>query len=250
VSSYIPEQWRASPPDILIIGRGPFSLALGQILAGETITTEEILDGIERGSSGVSYVLNDLRRVFIVAHPSQSPADLLCVEEALWQWIAALTAEKEEHRIAIQFILPARKSEDYSGALAAGLSCPTPDLTPTGHGVCSTEDSFPTILKLSSEIQSRSLVDLKNRRRRDLHRQVLSGFQREVSIRDENRVREASQAVRVAFDGKEYRLDLFCNPPCHQNGNRLRTILSEIVTDGVTPSLKQSLPKEIKQILR
>lgn len=246
----VPDEWLASPPEILVIGNGPFAMAFAQILMAARVAADEILGGLQPGGCGASRVLDDLRRVFIVAESSQASADLLCVEEAFWRWIEVLTADKEQHRVAVQFILPPQSFADYVGSLALGLSCHRLDPGSTGHGASSMADGLAQILTLSTEIQPKDQVALWNRRISDQYRSVLSAFERAVGCDDFREAQEAAEAVTAAFVGREYRIDLFCRPPCHSNGNRLRSILNEIVTGSVTPTIQKALFYEGASLLR
>jgi len=55
---------------------------------------------------------------------------------------------------------------------------------------------------------------------------------------------EAASHLAKIFDGREYQFDLFCRPPCHSNGNRLRSLLDKLVTQGVTQRIQETMRHE------
>ena len=91
------------------------------------------------------------------------------------------------------------------------------------------------------------LPPLRARRKANVRHSVLQALRDSQSAAE---VKLAAQQVFAAFSGCEYHLDLFCRPPAHRNGNRLRKLLSEIVTESVTPDNHQDCLKEICDLLR
>lgn len=246
----VPERWIEEPPIVLVVGSGPYALALSQVLGADRIAPDALASGVLPGDSG-SYprALNALERVFVVASPDQSPADLICLHEALWDWVKLLSAAKEEHKLAIQFLLPPSASGDFSRSLAVGLSVPELDSGQTGHAASSIGTGLTSLLSVASGITPMDFVQLCNRRKADQYRSNLLALKNAADETAENRLRAAAARVLASFHDQEYHLDLFCRPPCHRNGNRLRSILAEIVTERVTPSSWNDVSAELSQLL-
>ena len=182
-------------------------------------------------SGAFSQVLGSLEKVFLVAATSQSAADLMRLHDALWQWVEKLSPDRDQHELAILFVMPVG-AEGITNALAAGLGMESfrPDVP--GHGLAKMEDSLQCLLAAAGAIIPQDLPPLRARLAADERHAVLAELK--LALTGEG-VLAAARRVNEVFHKKEYLLDLFCRPPSHRNGNRLRAWLSKVVTQGVTP---------------
>ncbi|MCB1092390.1 MAG: hypothetical protein KDL87_12715, partial [Verrucomicrobiae bacterium] len=80
------------------MGEGPYTRALAQILDAAILGYKQLLDGPAPNASGTyPRVLGALERVFLVAGTSYSAADLLCLHDAMWNWVEKLSPEGDQH---------------------------------------------------------------------------------------------------------------------------------------------------------
>ena len=246
----VPEEWRGDPPEMLVVGNGSFAAALAQVLTATQIGSDEIISLPEADEKGKDpRVLDDLQRVFFVVGPSNSAADALSVHDAVWKWVKRLTAAKDRHQIAIQFLFPFNADRVFQEALCVGLSLPDFDSETTGYGAYSMEDGLLALVRLAARICRKDFVTLQNRRNADGRRMALAFLQNAAMQSDYVRIREATIEVENAFCNKRHYLDLFCNSPRHPNGNSLRSLLDAIVTGSVTPSSQKEIAEELGKLL-
>ena len=245
-----PDEWLGYPPEMLVVGNGPFATALSQVLAAAQIGSDDMIFLPEADNNGkYPRVLNDLQRVFFVVDPAKSAADALMVHDVVWEWVQRLTALKARHQLAIQFIIPRNAEREFREAMCIGLSLTDLDMEIEGYGVCSMEDGLFSLVRLASRIFPKDFIILKNRRNADGRRLALTSFRTAVMQGDDVIIREAAIEVETTFRKKRHYLDLFCNPPRHSNGNSLRSLLEGVVTGSVTP-LHEELSRELEKLLR
>lgn len=244
----IPVNWSLNPPSILIVGDGSYAHALTHTLDGEGIETVDLLAGpVEPQDSGLPQVLRDLERVILVAGATQSAADLLHCYDAVWRWIEKLSPAGDQHEASILFVVPDPSSSTFKDAIAIDLGLESIDPSTCGHGVAHISDSLDTIIDILLKIHPMDLPPLRARRKANVRHSALQALR---STQPGTEVKLAAERVFAAFSGCEYHLDLFCRQPAHRNGNRLRSLLSEIVTDRVTLDNQQDRLKEIRDLLR
>lgn len=244
----IPDDWLIAPPQILVVGDGPYSAALSGILAAPRVLPQKLLVGLDPNSNKPS-VLDDLEKVFVVVNSSQSAADVLCCHEALWKWVIELTFAKDEHDLSIQFILPLGTGTNFEESLAVGLAAPSIDPQSTGHGISRMSDGLDQLLEVASRIVPKDLICLHGRRMADASRKALGQLHEAAAKPDFAATRAAATEVLELFHRREHDLDLFCRPPCHQNGNKLRWLLEQIVTKSVTQDYRESSTQEVLNLL-
>ena len=231
-SSSIPESWQFEPLETLVIGEGPYARSLALVLRAGRISPEQILVGIEvPQEGGVPQVLGGLKSAVFIAGASQSAADILGCHAALWRWIERLSPEREQHELAILFILPPSAGHVPAESLAIGLGCEKFD-PESGHAIARMGDSLESLCRALSAIRPCDLPPLRarqasNTRHKAIHQLIEAGSPNDFA--------QAARNVAECFRGQEYHLDLFCKPPSHRNGNQFRQWLRHTVTEGVTP---------------
>ena len=234
--SEIPVQWLASPPEILLVGNGPYAAALAITLGTEATPLAQIRAGPETNErGGYPQVLENLLRVILVVSESMSAEETLQCHRATWDWVAKLSSAGDQHELSFLFILPAFSSQNLESALAVGLGVPQIDPASTGHAVWRRAGSLSEMLDMLTGIRPMDLLPLRARRAIDAKHIAIAGLRATVEQGDPSAVREAAREVLAAFSGHEYHLDLFCRPPSHRHGNLLRGWLNAAVTKPVTP---------------
>lgn len=230
----IPESWFVSPPRLLVVGDGLYCSALARILGAAVLAPDDLIVAPEPNELGAyPLVLGELEKIFLVSGASHSAADLLRMHDALWQWMMRLSRLKEEHDLAILFLL--QPGGDGLGLeLAAGLGIESFETSPRGHGLARMDDSLTSLMVKASAILPQDLPPLRARLEADVRHTALKELKQSLRFTDEE-VGAAARRVAATFQGKEYLLDLFCRPPSHRNGSSLRKWLNRVVTEGVTP---------------
>jgi hypothetical protein len=229
----IPASWLAEPPRSLVVGEGPYARALAGILAAAGLLPDEVMTGpAPNESGGYPRVFGKLQRVFVVAGASQSAADLLRVHDALWHWIEKLSPAGDQHELAILFIIPPSAVDSLARSLAVGLGLERIETGTPGHRWVRMDSPLAGILETAASITPQDLPPLKARQAAEARHAALLDLRQAVT--DEARL-NAARRLSELFRNEEYLLDLFCRPPCHRNGNRLRGWLNGIVTGHVTP---------------
>lgn len=239
--------WLVEPPSLLVIGEGPYALAMSQILGAAFLEENEFMSGPSSDEDGrYPQVCRKLERVFLVTGSSHGPTDILTAHDKLWDWVQKLSPEGDQHELTVVFVLPPSGAHSLSSALAAGLALEQfgPDVS--GHGVVCMGDPLEEILEVAGTIKPQDLPPLRARRAGDLRHAAIRALQSAGTDKD---LFAAAKGVAAAFINQEYLLDLFCKRPCHQNGNQLRTWLKGIVTNGVTHDSMQEFTFRIQQIL-
>lgn len=232
----IPDQWRRTPPETLVIGSGPFSTTLAMILGSASLTETQLSDGPKpKETGGFDRVLDDLKCVFLVVSESASAVEALHFHDAVWNWIGKLTSAGDQHDLAFIFVLPPDTSPSYDAALAVGLAVSKVDPASSGHAVWRQSGSLEELLDLIAQTHPMDLVLLRSRRAADCRHRVLAELRAAAAQDDSSAIAVVAQSVRAAFAGHEYDLDLFCRPPSHRHGNLLREWLAATVTPPVTP---------------
>jgi len=239
----IPAPWLADPPEILVAGDGPYASALSLILKSGRIRFDE-LESSPAPFPGGAYplVLDELRIVFFAAGLHQGAADLLAAHAGLWRWVERLSTGKEEHAIALVFILP-DESARIEASLALALALPEFDPATSGHAVVRMDEPLEAVLSAAAQTVPRDGVILRNRIEADRRLGALRHLREAASKNDgdpEDLI-AAAEAVVETFAGREYDIDLFCRPPRHSNGNALRELLHRMVTGEVTPSCREEI---------
>jgi len=226
--------WQYAPPESLVAGDGPYAAALASVLGAAVIPLEDLRAKPEsKDDGGYPQVLESLVRVFLVVPESMSAAGALHCHQSIWEWVGLLAPARDQHELAFIFILPADVSEGFEDALAAGLGIPQVDPATTGLAVWWRSGSLSELLSLLAGIRPMDLLPLRARRAADAKHAALAKLLA-WAANDSMAVREAARGVLAAFSGCEYLLDVFCRPPCHQNGNLLRSWLKKSETETVT----------------
>jgi len=198
---------------------------------------------------GYPRVLEDLKRVFLVVTGCQSAAEVLRCHESLWKWVRELTSAQEEHDLSIQFILRPDAGRSFEESLAIGLAVPTIDPESTGHAIARMSDGLAGVLGVAARTLPKDLVCLRARQKVDARCVALNHLRDAAGgASDFAAVRTAAGDVLALFECEFY-LDLFCRPPTHPNGHKLRLLLRQIVTNSVTQNTQEALSKEILNLL-
>lgn len=236
----IPEGWLDQPPQLLVVGESPFARALGGILG-----IDPVAPGIFQGSGNNSphgnnlLVLSRLRLVFVVAGPRDVAGDLVALHRGLWEWVVRLTADQEEHRLRLVFILPP-PFDRLASSLASGLAFPSLEAAGKACSIIAMGLPLTDLLTTAAATPMTDFVAVRGRFRADLRRNTLRQLAGLVSRSDSGSdvaeaIRDAAVTVMEVFRNQEHDLDLFCCSPRHRNGNLLRQWLGHAVTGMVTP---------------
>lgn len=232
----VPARWLVEHPRNLLIGDGPYALALGQVLGATCVGLDDLLFGpTMHDEGGFPQLLGSLEGVILVAGVGDTAADLLRWHEVVWQWIEKLSPEGDQHDVAILFVLADASGSSIADGLALGLGLEKIDPATNGHGFARMGDTLETLCTTLAAIHPMDLPPLRARKAANQRYQALEELKHAASLNEPTALHAAVEWVRSAFEGCEYHLDLFCRPPNHRNGNQLRTWLNGIVTGSVTP---------------
>jgi len=246
----IPDDWAYDPPRILVVGDGLFSKAFSQVMEARLVMPSIFDSDLLVGLNGkLPRVLNELSRVFVIVGADCSAAETACINDSIWKWVVQFTEAKEEHLLAMQFILPPCVGNGFRGALVASLALSGRNSEDAGFGFSCMSDGLAGILAVADRIRPKDFVELRNRRNTDIRRSALERFRAAAATSGATAIKEAAESVAVAFFKEEHLLDVFCRKPSHPNGHRLRFLLNQFVTDGVTQDLRKSLSLELPDIL-
>ena len=235
-STAVPEGWLHSPPFSLVVGDGAHARSLAFVFGCELFLPTNLLAmPAEIPGQGYPRVLGNLERVFLVATSASSPADLLRWHKAIWEWVARLSRNGDQHDLAICFALPNTGGANLFQSLLTGLALNGLETHLYGHGIVHMTDGLPSLLTSIGKIRPMDLVALDARRRSHVRHAAINRLRTALSHSDQAAIREATKAVEAAFTGEEYQLDLFCRPPAHRHGNAIRQWLASAVTGEVTP---------------
>lgn len=233
--SPIPHEWSDTPPESLVAGDGCYTRALAVGLGTVSLPLDCLQIGPAPNDSGAyPRVLENLKRAVLVIPDCMSAAQALHCHAAVWDWVGKLTSDGDQHEIAFLFILPVDASKEYEQALAIGLGVSEVDPLITGHAICRRSVSLSEMLHLMAKVRPMDLLPLRARRAADTKRITLARLRLAVAQDNRSIADSAVREVLNAFSGHTYHLDLFCRPPSHQHGNRLRHWLNAVVTGPVT----------------
>lgn len=244
VTQSIPAPWLAEPPQNLVAGDGPFAAALALILGAGRIDFEALRSDPSPLPGGAHpLVLDELERVFLVACAHHGPADLLAAHAGVWRWVERLSEEREQHPVAVNFVLPSEAGDELIASLALALGLDEIDPASTGHSVVRMGDPLEELLATASRTARNDAVVLRNRIEADQRHRSLQGLLKAARSGHGNdeALKIAATGVLGQFAGREYNLDLFCRSPHHSNGNVLRGALRRIVTGAVTPESREEI---------
>lgn len=218
---------------MLVAGSGPYATALAMVMGAQQIAMETLDQEPEpNADGGYPRVLGNLQRVFLVCGTSQSAIDALRCHESVWRWVTKLTAEGDQHELAVVFVIPAAGGKQFAEAIAAGLGLSGFCTEVAGHEIVCMDDSLEKIVETAASVKLQDLPPLRARCESDVRHAALQALR---SAGTDLELVDSAKQVMKAFQGKEYLLDLFCRPPSHRNGNQLRMWLNGIVTGSVTP---------------
>lgn len=249
--SPIPDEWRYTPPETLVTGDGPYAVALASVLGTVAVSSDRLLAGPEpNAAGGYPRALKHLKRGFLVVPETTSPADAIRSHQAVWDWIEKLSAAGPEHEVAFLLVAPPHEGDALRHAIAVWLGLNEAELAEHGHAVCEMGIPLAELLAVLSSVAPCDRVRLLNRRKADLRRRALAGLAEAVGTVGEGSVIQATaRAVADLFKGSEHDLDLFCQPPSHANGNRLRSMVKKLVTEPVTPEFAAECATHLPQLL-
>jgi len=234
------EGWLDQPPELLVVGESLFAHALGGILGITPVPPRIFQESGNDSRSGTELlVLSRLRLIFVVAGLGDSAGDLVALHRGLWEWVVRFTADQEEHRLRLVFILPP-PFDRLASSLASGLAFPSLEAAGKACSIVAMDLSLADLLTTASTTAMTDFVAVRGRFKADLRRNALRRLADLVSRSDAGSevaeaIRDAAVAVTEVFRNQEYDLDLFCRPPRHRNGNLLRQWLGHAVTGMVTP---------------
>jgi len=227
----------AESPETLIVGDGPFALALALILNAGHIGFESLMAAPAPLASGAfPLVLDSLQRVFLVAGTHHCIADLLTARAGVWGWVERLSVEREYHPVAVIFVLRPETGEGFISSLALALGLDEFDQPSSGHSVVRMGDPLKKMLTTADRTARRDAVTHQSRLKADRRYRALMRL-RTVGVDDtgdSESMRIVAASVLEVFFEREYDLDLFCCPPSHPNGNVVRKLLNKAVTGSVT----------------
>lgn len=234
MASLIPNEWRYVPPESLVVGRGPYAVALATILGTEAIAFGQLNAGPEANDVGAyPQVLESLARVILVVSESMSAAEVIQSHRAIWHWVGKLSSAGDQHELAFLFILPANASQESEDALAVSLGVSQINPASTGHAVWRSSGSFSEMLEVLTSIRPMDLLPVRARLATDTKHTAMAGLRSTLERDNPTAVSESARQVLAAFSGREYLLDLFCRPPSHRHGNLLRSWLNAALTNPV-----------------
>jgi hypothetical protein len=246
----IPKDWAYDPPRILVVGEGPFPQALAQVLRARLMLPVTLaLESPSDTSVKLPRVLNELSIVFVVVGANWAAAEAAGINDAIWNWVLSFTEQKEDHLLAVQFVLAPSSGTGFREALMASLALSGLDYEKAGFGFSCMSDGLPGILAVADRIIPRDFVALRNRRKADIRRSALERFLVSAVTGNDPELKKVAESVAEVFFKEEHLLDMFCRKPSHRNGHRLRTFLNQLVTDSVTQELRRSLSQELPEIL-
>ncbi len=224
------------PPVSLVVGRGPYAVALATILGTEAITSGQLSAGLEpNDGGGYPQVLESLAQVVFVVSESMPAAEVIENHRAVWHWVGKLSSAGDQHELAILFVLPADVAQGFEDVLAVGLGVPRIDPAVTGHAVWRCAGSLSELIDVLTGIRPMDLLPLRARWAADTKHTAMAGLRATLVQVNPTAISEAARQVLATFSGQEYLLDLFCRPPSHRHGNLLRNWLNAAVTNTVTP---------------
>lgn len=229
-----PTEWLIEPLRILVAGDGCYASVLAAVLGAGRIGGGALAEslGNEIGAA-MPQVLGGLEMVFLVCGAGQAAAGILSMHRGVWERVDHLSAERDEHQLAIIFVLP-ECGDRLEESLALGLGLTTMNPATCGHAVVRMSDPLGKILAKAAQTVPRDAVVLHNRLLADRRHRALVGLKM-AAPDDLAALQSAAAEVLEAFHEREYDLDLFCLPPCHPNGNAVRGLLQRAVTHMVTP---------------
>lgn len=244
----IPDEWRNAPPQAIATGDGPYTAALAAVLGMASVSLAQLQSGLEANESGrYPRVFEDLKRVFLVVPDDMPAAEALHCHQLVWGLVKKLSSAGDHHDLAFLFVLPADAPRNYEQSLAIGLAVPEINPATTGHGVWRRSASLSELLTLAASTQPKDLLALRARQASDPRHGALAKLRTAVAQDDPSTGKEAAREAIAAFSGHEYHLDLFCRPPRHPHGHRLRAWLNDAVTSPVTQdwwaASKQHVPE-------
>ncbi len=242
----IPDEWIADPPNILVVGGGPIARVLEKTLGAARC---ESTFSPTQASSFSPRVFEDLEKVLLVTDTSSSPADILREAESVWAWVEHISSREADHELAFFFVMPSGGSVVFESSLAAGLGLGSFEDADCGHAVWYASDALGSLLSLLATTQARDLVLLRNRQANDERRKALHTLAEALCSDNPRQTSEAASNLVKIFVGREYQFDLFCKAPCHPNGNRLRGLLDELVTQDVTQRIQETMRHEWSSLL-
>ena len=244
----IPDIWLSTPPRNLVIENGSYSHVITGILGASCLSATDlpIIEFTNLGTA-IPRVFSELKCVILVANRSESPAEVLNYHEAIWKWIEALSPDGDMHELVMLVIVPAELSERFIEALLMKWGITLDEAKSFGLGFATMGDSLESLCQTLAETTAMDLLPLRARQAKDVRHKSIRLLLDAQTFEDFSL---ATKQVSELFKGSEYHLDLFCQPPAHSNGNRLRSLLSEIVTESVTPDILADHLKEICDLLR
>ena len=235
ITHSIPDEWQNAPPQALAVGDGPYTTALATVLGIASIPLALLNarpEPNERG--GYTRVLDGLERVFLVVPEDMQPAEALHCHRLIWGLVEKLSSAGDHHDLAFLFVLPADAPRSYEDSLAIGLAVPEINPATIGHGACRRSASLSELLSLAASTSRMDLPPLRARQTSDARHAALAHLRASVAQDDAPAAKEAARQVLAAFLGHEYHMDIFCRPPRHPHGHRLRAWLNDAVTSPVT----------------
>lgn len=244
--AFIRESWDL--PRILVIGNGNYALTFAQILGASLLDPNQLLrKPAEIENSSLPMVFGDLERVVLVEGNRRSAAHLLIIYQTFWRWIEKLSPKGDQHDLSFLIILSESQGYVYERALALGLGLDSVDPETSGHGVVRFSDSLEYIFKTLLSIRPMDLPSLRGRIKMDARHNAVRALR--LAHTPES-LKTAAKEIQSVFLEQEFNLDLFCKPPNHRNGNKLRQLLWQIQTTDLTPKTANNISNEISHILK
>jgi hypothetical protein len=241
-----PREWQYDSTESFVVGDGPYAKTLAFVFSTVCVSAEKLSDqaGFYEGDS-YPLVLENLKRVLFTIPPGMPTADAIRCHRRVWKWVEKLSPFGDQHDLVFVFVLPPDAAAGYEGDLALGLGIQDVDPKTVGIAFWRSSGSLRELLDVLEQVRPMDLPPLRARQTADARHVVLAHLRKAVQGSDLGALQRLAQEVLTVFSEHEYHLDLFCNPPSHQNGNQLRQWLHRIVTESVTPEVWETGRKYI-----
>ena len=222
---------------MLVAGDGPFARTLAQVLSAGLISLVQLAGAPKPNEIGANPLLDDLETVFLVMPETMSAPEALWHHHALWKWVQTLTRARNYHELGVVFVHGEDQTGMFEIALANGLGL---ERFNPAQGFMFWDPAEPLRLLLNRlRVLTRTDAETVNDRQSSQpKRRVLVQLKEAISTGEQGPIVSAAQQVNQEFKDDLHRLDNYCQPPCHPNGNAWRSWLKAVVMEGVTLTLQ------------
>lgn len=249
---YSVDEWSANSPHLLVAGDGSLAAVLGHVLGASVMSLnaldEHALEGEEEGES--YRLLEKVHSIMIIVPLSAGLTDVARWVDQIWGLVERLSSMCDQHDLRWVLVPVASNPGSLEEGLGAVLAVPTvAQLASHGYGIWCPQHSLEDLVRVWQSVLPNDLLTLRARRNQDGRRRVLGALLGALQDNNQEAVVAVAKEVATQFFKHEYLLDVFCRPPSHQRGSKLRRWLTEVVTHGVTPHLCSSSHSEVESWL-